>query len=134
MRIWVEDPSIPEFIGNPTQGDLKMKKAITRCITGLALIGSLTLGHAADMTELAKAKECFTCHATTATMPKAPSFQDIAKKHKGLAEARNMLAEKVKVGGSGHWGASPMPASGGARVEVSDDEARALAGWILDMH
>jgi len=39
------------------------------------------------------------------------------------------LATKIKQGGSGVWGAIPMPAN----PQVSDAEAKQLAGWVLSL-
>jgi cytochrome c len=89
------------------------------------------MARAADpVPELAKTKECMTCHAVDRDMAKAPSFRNIAKKYHGVANVELMLVQKVRSGGVGHWGPNPMPGAG-ARVEVSEDEAKALVAWIL---
>jgi S-disulfanyl-L-cysteine oxidoreductase SoxD len=38
-----------------------------------------------------------------------PSFQHIASKYKGRADAVNYLSGKIKAGGQGVWGAMAMP-------------------------
>jgi len=98
---------------------------------GLAAAFGLSLAQAADaVPELAKTKECMSCHAVDKEMPKAPSFRDIAKKYNGMANVETMLVQKVREGGVGHWGANPMPGAG-ARAKVSEDEAQALVAWVL---
>ena len=87
---------------------------------------------AADVPELAKTKECMSCHAVDKDMPKAPSFQSIAKKYRGVANVEVMLVQKVKVGGVGHWGPNAMPGTA-ARQAVSDDEAKTLVTWVLSL-
>jgi cytochrome c len=100
-------------------------------VGGLAVAMSLSMAQAADaVPELAKTKECMSCHAVDKDMAKAPSFRNIAKKYNGMANVETMLVQKVQAGGVGHWGPNPMPGPG-ARVQVSDDEAKALVAWVL---
>jgi cytochrome c len=54
-----------------------------------------------------------------------PGFAEIAKKHAGRADAEAYLADKIKNGGQGVWGAIPMPAQ-----TLPETDARALAQWI----
>jgi cytochrome c len=54
-----------------------------------------------------------------------PGFAEIAKKHAGRADAEAYLAEKIRNGGQGVWGAIPMPAQ-----TLPEADARALAQWI----
>jgi len=75
---------------------------------------------------LAKAKKCSTCHAVDKTKV-GPSYQAIAKKYAGQADAEAKLVGVVLKGGSGSFGSSPMPASAG----VSEAEAKTLVTWIL---
>ena len=83
---------------------------------------------AADPADLAKAKNCMTCHAIDKKLV-GPSYQDIAKKYAGQKDAEAMLFEKVKKGGKGTWGAVPMP----PHPQVSDENAKKLAAWILSL-
>lgn len=75
---------------------------------------------------LAKAKNCMACHAVDKKLV-GPSYKDVAKKYAGDAKAADMLATKIMKGGSGVWGAIPMPAN----PQVSDAEAKKLAAWVL---
>jgi cytochrome c len=104
-----------------------------RMTVGLAMLAALSPSQADEVPELAKTKECMTCHAVDQPLAKAPSFKEIAKKYRGVANADTMLAQKVKVGGVGHWGPSPMPGAG-ARVEISDEEAKSLVAWVLSLN
>lgn len=76
--------------------------------------------------ELAKAKNCMTCHAV-ATKLVGPSYKDIAAKYANDPNAEAMLAAKVRNGSSGVWGQAPMPPN----AQVSEAEARTLVKWIL---
>lgn len=95
------------------------------------LIASLAAGFAfstpalADL-QLATAKNCMACHAV-ATKLVGPSYKDVAAKYAGQKDAVDKLAAKILKGGSGVWGPVPMPAN----AQVSADEAKKLAGWVM---
>jgi cytochrome c len=76
--------------------------------------------------QLATAKNCMTCHAVDKKLV-GPSYKDVAAKYAGQKDAADKLAAKVIKGGSGVWGPVPMPAN----PQVSPDEAKKLAAWIL---
>ena len=77
---------------------------------------------------LAKANNCMACHAADKKLV-GPSYKDISKKYAGNAAAVAQLATKIQKGGSGVWGAIPMPAN----PKVNDADAKALAQWVLGM-
>lgn len=64
---------------------------------------------------------CTACHAQSTKLV-GPSFVDIAKKYPGKAD---YIAGKIKSGGSGVWGAIPMPPQ-----SLSDTEAKAISNWL----
>lgn len=92
----------------------------------VAIAGALLAGQAsADAgMDLAKAKNCLSCHAIDKKVV-GPSYKEVAAKYKGQNMA-DKLAAKIKAGGSGVWGPIPMPAN-----NVSDAEAKTLAQWVL---
>lgn len=75
---------------------------------------------------VANANACMGCHAVDRKLV-GPSFQQIAAKYKGDAQAQAKLARKVKEGGSGVWGMIPMP----AHQSMSDADIRAVVDWVL---
>jgi cytochrome c len=81
----------------------------------------------ADAEALAKAKGCNACHAMNAKQV-GPAYKDVAKKYAGKADAVDYLADKIKNGGVGVWGSIPMP-----RQNVTDEEAKKLAEWVLSL-
>jgi cytochrome c len=92
-------------------------------ISALAATALLSGGvQASD--ELAKKHNCLACHKVDAKLV-GPSYKDVAGKYK--AEDLATLMDKVKKGGSGNWGAIPMPPN----PNVSDDDLKALVTWIL---
>ena len=90
----------------------------------LALLASVS---AYASQELATAKGCLGCHAID-TKVVGPAYRDVAKKYAGDKTAEDKLVQKVVRGGSGVWGAVPMP--GGMATEA---EAKTLVKWILGM-
>lgn len=70
---------------------------------------------------LTQQKSCTTCHAPLQKLI-GPSWTDIARKHEGKAE---YLAGKIRSGGSGTWGAVPMPPQA-----LTDAEAKRIADWL----
>jgi cytochrome c len=88
-----------------------------------------TSAHATDATRgqsIANANACMGCHAVDRKLV-GPSFQQIAAKYKGDAQAPAKLARKVKDGGSGVWGVIPMP----AHQSMSDADIRSVVDWVL---
>ncbi|MEX1165597.1 MAG: c-type cytochrome [Hydrogenophaga sp.] len=77
---------------------------------------------------LAKSKNCMACHAADKKLV-GPAYKDIAKKYAGDAKAVDMLATKIIKGGSGVWGAIPMPAN----TQVSEADAKKLSSWVMGM-
>ncbi len=77
---------------------------------------------------LAKSKNCMACHATEKKLV-GPAYKEVAKKYAGDAKAVDMLATKIVKGGSGVWGAIPMPAN----TQVSEADAKKLAAWVMSL-
>jgi len=75
---------------------------------------------------LAASKNCMACHAVDKKLV-GPAYKDVAKKYAGQAGAADKLAAKIMKGGSGVWGAIPMPAN----TQVNEAEAKKLAAWVL---
>ena len=75
---------------------------------------------------LAKSKNCMACHAIDKKLV-GPAYKDVAKKYAGQKDAGDKLAAKIMKGGSGVWGAIPMPAN----AQVNDADAKKLAAWVL---
>ena len=87
----------------------------------LALACVAAAGPAVADEGMAKAKNCLACHSVEKKMV-GPSFKDIAAKGGDAGK----LADSIKNGSKGKWGAIPMPPN-----RVSDEEAQQLATWVL---
>ena len=75
---------------------------------------------------LFKNENCSACHAPNAKLV-GPSIAAIAAKYQGQGGAQEKLMAKVKNGGSGVWGAIPMP----PQAQLSDEDRLILVRWIL---
>jgi cytochrome c551/c552/cytochrome c5 len=76
--------------------------------------------------DLARAAACTACHGVSERVV-GPGFREVAAKYASDAGAADRLTAKLKAGGSGTWGATPMP----AQPQLKDADARALVQWIL---
>lgn len=97
-----------------------------RSLMLVTMLAALASSSAMANADLAKAKNCMACHAA-ATKLVGPAYKDVAAKYAGQKDAENKLVAKVLKGGSGAWGAVPMPAN----PQVSEAEAHTLVKWIL---
>jgi cytochrome c len=89
----------------------------------VALVAAMPARASAD---LAQKKNCMACHATDKKLI-GPAYKDVAAKYASQKDAADKLAEKIVKGGSGVWGAVPMPAN----PQVTPAEAKQLAAWVL---
>jgi S-disulfanyl-L-cysteine oxidoreductase SoxD len=80
-------------------------------------------GNAAALA-LAQKHTCTACHGVDNKIV-GPSFHDVAKKYGERADAVAYLAGKIRSGGSGLWGAIPMPPQ-----TLNDTDAQTLAAWL----
>ena len=99
-----------------------MKRSLMVCLVLSALASSGAMANP----DLAKAKNCMACHAVASKLV-GPAFKDVAAKYAGQKDAEAKLSAKVLKGGSGSWGAVPMPAN----PQVTDAEAKTLVKWVL---
>jgi cytochrome c len=101
-----------------------MKRTVLTAVLGTVALLS-TSAALADQA-LASSKNCMSCHAIDKKLL-GPAFKDVAAKYAGDKTAADKLVLKIMKGGSGNWGAIPMPAN----PQVSEAEAKKLVGWIL---
>lgn len=87
---------------------------------------------AADMAAgkaILKKGSCFSCHAIDFKVF-GPEFQEVSKKYKGVAGAKESLVNKVKHGTKGTWGSDAMPPQS---PRVSDADIEAAVDFILSL-
>jgi S-disulfanyl-L-cysteine oxidoreductase SoxD len=78
-----------------------------------------------DVSALLKANSCVACHGMQNKIV-GPGFNEIAAKYKGKSDIENYLVGKIKNGGSGTWGSTPMP----PQTQLKDTDAKAIAQWL----
>ena len=72
--------------------------------------------------------DCLACHKVEEKLL-GPSYKDVANKYPNNAATIAQLANKIKKGGSGVWGAIPMS----PHPALSDDDAKAMVKYILSL-
>jgi cytochrome c len=92
----------------------------------LVAVSAGSSAYAAGPADLAQQKNCMACHAIDKKLV-GPAYKDVAAKYAGQKDAVDKLTQKVLKGGSGVWGAVPMPAN----PQVSEAEAKELVQWVL---
>ncbi|MBI3713583.1 MAG: c-type cytochrome [Burkholderiales bacterium] len=79
-----------------------------------------------DVKAILAKNACTACHGINNKMV-GPGFNEIAAKYKTKADVENYLITKIKSGGSGVWGAVPMP----AQTQLKEKEVQAIATWLM---
>ncbi len=103
-----------------------MKRAL---LAQFAVIAAATAAAPAFADQaLATAKNCMACHAVDKKLV-GPSYKEVSAKYASDKTAADKLAIKIVKGGSGVWGAVPMPAN----PQVTEADAKKLAAWILTL-
>jgi cytochrome c len=101
-------------------------EAFMKIISMVVLLATVSLTAQAETPEqVAKSKSCFACHTMDRKLV-GPSFKDVAAKYRNNPNAEDKLVPKLLQGGSGVWGAVPMPPN-----QITDAEAHQLVKWIL---
>lgn len=77
---------------------------------------------------LAQQKNCLNCHQVERKIV-GPAFKDVARRYAGQKDVAPVLANKIRLGGAGAWG----PVAMSANPQVTPDEARLLAEWVLTL-
>jgi len=107
-----------------------MKMILVACALLTAGILSVDVNaavNAAKAEQLAGKYNCLTCHAVDKKLI-GPAYKDVARKYAGDKSAIAKLEHKVKNGGSGVWGAIPMPPN-----NVPGADIKTLVEWVLSL-
>ncbi len=96
------------------------------CLAVIGLLGAAQPVQADQ--ELAVKKNCSACHFVD-KRKYGPSFQQVAAKYADKKNAADVLAKKIRRGGTGVWGADVMP----PQPQVSPKEALILANYVLSL-
>lgn len=80
---------------------------------------------------LAQSQACMACHQVDSKRV-GPPLRSIGERYATQGDSSatvRYLADKIRSGGAGAWGAVPMP----AQNQVSDADALKLAQWMLSL-
>ena len=78
--------------------------------------------------DLVVKKNCLACHQVD-KRKYGPNFKEVAAKYADQKNAADVLARKIRRGGTGVWGQDVMP----PQPQVSAADARALAKYVLSL-
>lgn len=127
---------MPEFARNQN-GNLAQQRRPLGPVRGIdtarydtgkevAAVAAASSAAAPRPADLLTRNACTSCHGMTSKIV-GPGFSEIASKYQGRADARAYLSKKIKEGGQGVWGATPMPPQAGLKENEADEIARWLA-------
>ncbi|MBA2413936.1 MAG: cytochrome C, partial [Burkholderiaceae bacterium] len=94
--------------------------------TATAAVSATSVDAKADPKDLLTRNACTACHGLSNKIV-GPGFNEIASKYQGRADAHTYVLTKIKEGGQGVWGATPMP----PQPSVKDTDANEIARWIV---
>lgn len=98
-------------------------------LLGLVVVGLLgCAGSAHADYELVVKKNCLACHQVD-KRKYGPNFKEVAARYADQKNAADILARKIRRGGTGVWGPDVMP----PQPQVSAAEARLLAQYVLSL-
>jgi cytochrome c len=96
----------------------------------LVTIATAFLSHGTACADeaLAQKNNCYACHAMDKKIL-GPAFVEVAKRYGDKDESVQMIAQTIRKGSSGKWGAIPMPGN----EQLSESDATILAKWIVGL-
>jgi cytochrome c len=102
-------------------------------VAGVVLVGLLCVTHHVQaqndqLKKLMLSNNCMACHLID-KRKYGPEFTEIASKYAANKSAVEILAAKIKSGGTGVWGEDVMP----PQPQLSDADARTMAELILKL-
>ncbi len=97
--------------------------AMLACATASAAIDD------AKAAALMKSGGCRSCHSVEKKVV-GPAYKDVAAKHKGQADALEVLTKAVRTGSKGVYG-GPVPMPPTAAAMINDADLKDLLEWVL---
>ena len=89
---------------------------------------SSTMGFAYADYDLLVKSNCLACHYLD-KRKYGPKLNEVAAKYANDSNAAEIIAKKIKLGGSGVWGEDMMP----PQPQLSDADALTLAKYVLSL-
>lgn len=101
--------------------------AIALCASLLAMAGAAQAApDYAQVKDILSKNACLACHAVDKKVI-GPSYQEVAAKRKGEADAAEVLTKHIRSGSSGVYGPVPMPPNAG----ISDADIKTVVEWLI---
>ncbi|MEZ5534000.1 MAG: c-type cytochrome [Thiolinea sp.] len=117
-----------------------MRHLKTITLATLMLLGASATAEE-KMLEMATGKGCFICHSIQSkpgsTLPLAPAYEEIAEHYREVGDAAGFLADRILSGTLGaqqNWKGKVNMAFMPPNVNVSEQEAKLLAEWIVGLN
>ena len=85
-----------------------------------------TAAAADPVQKLLTVNACRACHAVDRKLV-GPGFREIAQRYQSDSSAADKLARKIREGGAGAWGQTPMP----PHPQISSGDLALLVGWVM---
>ena len=101
--------------------------AVSVSVALAVCVGSAWPTRAEASQALARKYACVACHQPS-TKAVGPSWADIGARYGEGKATTEQLAQSIKAGSSGKWGAMPMP----AQNHIPDADLQLLAKWLLE--
>ncbi|HUH40502.1 MAG TPA: c-type cytochrome [Castellaniella sp.] len=101
--------------------------AIALCASLVAMGGAAQAApDFAQVKDILTKNACLACHAIDKKVV-GPAYTEVAAKHKGQADAAEVLTKHIRSGSSGVYGPIPMPPNAG----ISDADIKLVVEWLI---
>ena len=99
--------------------------ALAPAVAAAAAAAPAKAAAGADVQQLLGKNGCLGCHGVTGKVL-GPALRDVAVKYQGRADRAAYLQAKIRSGGSGAWGAMPMP----PQSQLKEADLQAIVQWL----
>lgn len=96
--------------------------------TGFLFSGNMAYADTTELRTLMQRNNCLACHMID-KRKYGPHMKEVAVKYAGQSDVVEQLANKIKTGGSGVWGADMMP----PQAQVTHENALRMATLIMSL-
>lgn len=123
--------SLPDYARNQN-GNLAQQKRPLGPTRGIDTAGSggdvqPLVASPGEPKDLLARNACTACHGMTSKIV-GPGFSEISTKYRGRGDAHAYLSQRIREGGQGVWGSTPMPPQAG----LAEADANIIARWLVD--
>lgn len=94
----------------------------------LIFTGRMVYADVAQLNTLMQLNNCLACHMID-KRKYGPHMREVAEKYAGKTDLVELMAVKIKAGGTGVWGQDVMP----PQPQVTDENAKLMAKLILSL-